>query len=153
MTLKLRIMDQNRLLPEEDASRILEHGDLTIGRGAHNKWILLDPERVISTDHCVIKADAGQYVLTDTSSNGVFLNGSDVAIGSGNTVVLKDGDQLRISHHEVEVRIESEPHAQPDSAAESPFGLEGDDSSLFPGSPEEIPNSYCVLVSAAVGVF
>jgi type VI secretion system protein len=68
------VKDFDRLLPEQDASKVLETGSLSIGHGLENDWVLPDPERVISKQHCLIREDGGRYLLTDTSSNGVYLN-------------------------------------------------------------------------------
>ncbi len=105
MSLTLRVRDFDRLLPEQDASRVLETGSLTIGRGLENDWVLPDPERVISKQHCVIREEGGRYLLTDTSSNGVYLNAADEPVGRGNSITLEDGDRLRISYLEVDVTV------------------------------------------------
>ncbi len=105
MSLTLRVRDFDQLLPEHDASRALESGTLTIGRGLENDWVLPDPERVISKQHCVIREEGGRFLLTDTSSNGVFLNAADEPIGRGNSATLEDGDRLRISHLEIDVSV------------------------------------------------
>ena len=105
MTLTLQLRDHNRLLPGGDATRVLESGSLTIGRGAENDLVLPDPERVISKQHCLIEAVDDHFVLTDASSNGVFLNGEGAALGRGKSVTLSDGDQIRISHFQFEVKL------------------------------------------------
>jgi len=105
VSLTLQVKDFDRLLPEADCSRVLETGTLTIGRGQENDWVLPDPERVISKQHCAIESAGGQYLLIDMSSNGVFFNRSETPIGQGNSVALKDGDHFRISHFEIEVRV------------------------------------------------
>ena len=105
MSLTLRVKDFDRLLPEQDVSRVLETGSLTIGRGLENDWVLPDPERVISKQHCVIREEGGRYLLTDTSSNGVYLNAADGPVGRGNSATLEDGDRLRIAHLEFHVAV------------------------------------------------
>ena len=105
MSLTLRVRDIDHLLPEDSASRVLETGSLTIGRGLENDWVLPDPERVISKQHCVIREEGGRYLLTDTSSNGVYLNAADQPVGRGNSTALEDGDRLRISHLEFDVTL------------------------------------------------
>ncbi len=104
-------------MPEQDTSRVLETGSLTIGRGLENDWVLPDPERVISKQHCVVREEGGRYLLTDTSSNGVYLNAADGPVGRGNTATLENGDRLRISHLEIDVIVEP--------SAEMPAGIAG----------------------------
>ena len=48
MILTLRMTADHGGLPEQ---RRLEHGTLTVGRGAENDWVLTDPERTLSKQH------------------------------------------------------------------------------------------------------
>ncbi len=134
MSLTLQVKDFDRLLPEADCSRVLETGTLTIGRGLENDWVLPDPERVISKRHCAIEAAGGQYLLIDMSSNGVFLNRSDTPIGQGNSVALKDGDHLRVSHFEIEVGVSEQRDTAPAGHADA---MGGESVSTFPELPGE----------------
>jgi type VI secretion system protein len=133
VSLTLQVKDFDRLLPEADCSRVLEAGTLTIGRGQQNDWVLPDPERIISKRHCAIEATGGQYLLIDKSSNGVFLNQSGTRIGHGNSVVLKDGDSVRISHFEIQVRITEKRDAGP---AEYGEALSPEAAAIFPDLPQ-----------------
>ncbi len=128
MSVTLHVKDDHQLLGAANTSRTLDAGKLTIGRGPENDWVLPDPERIISKQHCLIEANDGVYSLTDTSSNGVFVSSSDKPVGRGKTVVLKDGDHFRISHFRIDVTMSDERAglALPDSGeAEDPFGPPG----------------------------
>ncbi len=133
MSVILHVKDDHQLLDAANKSRTLTSGRLTIGRGPENDWVLPDPERIISKQHCVIEADNGVYELTDTSSNGVFVNASDTPVGRGKAVVLKDGDHLRISHFRIEVTlteaheaaVAAEPAGFEAGSADDPFGETG----------------------------
>ena len=46
----------------------------SIGRSADNDWVLPDPERFVSSRHAVIESHGPEFVLTDTSTNGTFIN-------------------------------------------------------------------------------
>src|SRR4051794_39851813 len=83
--------------------RRLQAGRLSIGRAADNDWVLPDPERVLSKHHCVIECRNGDWQLTDTSSNGVFLGDSTAPIGAGRTVTLRDGSRLRLGGYRLGV--------------------------------------------------
>lgn len=108
MSALLQVKDDHQLLGAANTSRTVDAGRLTIGRGPENDWVLPDPERIISKQHCLIEANDGVYSLTDTSSNGVFVNSSDKPVGRGNMVVLKDGDNFRISHFRIEITMRDE---------------------------------------------
>jgi len=87
-------------------TRLLETGSLTVGRGPDNDWILADPERHLSKQHCEIAFTGAAFVLTDTSTNGVFLNGAGQSVGRGGTVVLNQGDVLRLGGYELRASID-----------------------------------------------
>lgn len=88
------------------ASRTLEKGSLTIGRGASADWVIDDPERLLSKLHCRIENRSGRFILTDTSTNGVFVNGAGLPLGDGRTAVLNDGDRLMLGGVSVAVAID-----------------------------------------------
>jgi type VI secretion system protein len=93
----------------QEPRKSLDSGILRIGRDPANEWSLSDPDRVLSKQHCSIEFKAGQYLLTDTSTNGVYLNASSVALGKGVSAVLKQGDSIRLSDYEITVSIEQSP--------------------------------------------
>lgn len=77
----------------------------TIGRGPDNTWVLDDPEKYMSSRHTEVAFENGQFVLTDLSTNGTFINGSGDPLGHGNKVSLKEGDRFAISDYEFVVNI------------------------------------------------
>jgi len=79
-----------------------EHG-LSIGRAAHADWTLPDQRNFISSLHCDIDFVDGQYVLTDRSTNGTFVNGGSQRLTAPH--VLRDGDLIRIGNYEVRVAL------------------------------------------------
>ncbi|MFZ1325143.1 MAG: type VI secretion system-associated FHA domain protein TagH [Candidatus Contendobacter sp.] len=113
MPLKLTITSFQRLSPGQESTRILEHGSLMIGRAAQNDWILQDPERILSSNHCAIHCKGGGYFLTDTSTNGTFVNDSEQRIPRNQTVQLQDGDHFVLGEYEIEVNVVAEGEAFP----------------------------------------
>ena len=77
----------------------------TIGRAPDCYWLLPDPKRYLSGRHCVVELRATGFWLTDTSRNGVYINGSKEPIGFGHKVQLHDGDRLQLGLYEVAVRL------------------------------------------------
>lgn len=100
-------------------SQIFTEQGGTIGRGAGNTWALEDPERFISTQHSQVTFENGYYYLADLSTNGTFYNGAREPIGSGNRVVLKDGDRFSMGDYEFLVSMRS-PGAS--ASTNDPFG-------------------------------
>ncbi|MBB4286253.1 type VI secretion system-associated FHA domain protein TagH [Roseospira goensis] len=89
-------------------TRGLESGSLTIGRGPDNDWILADPQRHLSKQHCEIAFTGSDFVLTDTSTNGVFINGAVAPVGRGSSVVLAQGDVMRLGEYELRAAIQDD---------------------------------------------
>ena len=83
----------------DQAARSLQRGTLSIGRSGGNDWVLPDPERLLSKTHCMITAADGHYLLTDLSTNGVYMNGSPNRVPRNGQVELTDGDEIRIGDY------------------------------------------------------
>ncbi len=83
----------------DQAARSLQRGTLSIGRSGGNDWVLPDPERLLSKTHCMITAADGRYLLTDLSTNGVYMNGSPNRVPRNGQVELTDGDEIRIGDY------------------------------------------------------
>lgn len=67
-------------------------GEITVGRGSRNDVHIKD--RVVSKNHMRIFLDGGYYYVEDQgSSNGTFLNGSDI---EDNVVEIVDGDLISV---------------------------------------------------------
>ncbi len=105
MPLKLTITSYQRLSPGQETTKLLNDGAISIGRSAQNDWILQDPERILSGKHCTIHHQGGSYFLTDTSTNGVFLNNSQERIDRNQVVKLKDGDHFILGEYEIAVTL------------------------------------------------
>jgi type VI secretion system FHA domain protein len=84
-------------------TRTLERGTLSIGRASGNDWVLPDPDQLLSRTHCMIAAADGHYVLTDVSTNGVFVNGSSERVARNGQVALNDGDEFRLGDYVISV--------------------------------------------------
>ena len=68
----------------------LPAGITSIGRGANNDITV--PGGQVSRVHCLIELSGQDYILTDKSTNGTFVNGRRVP----EQVVLKPGDRIQI---------------------------------------------------------
>jgi type VI secretion system protein len=88
---------------DRSLSVILNQEGGTLGRKEGNTLILPDPKHLISGQHAIIKYQAPDYYITDTSTNGVLLNQSP--LGKGNSKKLNDGDQFRIGDYLIAVKL------------------------------------------------
>jgi len=96
-------------------TRTLTRGTLSIGRAGGNDWVLADPDRQLSKTHCVIAASGNRYVLTDLSTNGVFVNGATGRVPRDGQVELTDGDEFRLGDYVI--RVSEAAAAAPPPAA------------------------------------
>lgn len=109
MPLRLTITSYHKLTPGQRAEFELDRGELKIGRNPENDWVLPDPERLVSGQHCVIQLRDGTYYLTDTSTNGVQLVNAGVRMHRGNSEPLRDGELLRVGEYDILVQINGAP--------------------------------------------
>jgi type VI secretion system protein len=117
MTLRLSVVSEHGIRLGAHSSKVLGVHGCTIGRGSDNDWILPDPERYLSGKHARIDFRAGAYILVDTSSNGTYVNGSQVPLGKYHDYQLKDGDSIRLGQYEFLVTIDKGNDFPPDASA------------------------------------
>jgi type VI secretion system protein len=131
MSLVLTVISYRRQPMAQPLSQRFEAPSITVGRAPDNDWTLPDPDQLISKKHCAIRLQGGRCSITDTSTNGVFINGSPQPVGNGRSEPLADGDHLQVGEYEILVRLEgvsSEyaptlPQPAPAARADDPFGL------------------------------
>ena len=106
MSLCLTITSYHKITPGQCAEKSMEQGVMAIGRSLHNDWVLPDPERLVSSQHCVIQYKDGRYYLTDNSTNGVELVNAGIRLRRGNSEPLENGELIRIGDYEIQARID-----------------------------------------------
>ncbi|MEZ5666435.1 MAG: type VI secretion system-associated FHA domain protein TagH [Alphaproteobacteria bacterium] len=143
MSLRLTITNPPRVPPGFDQSVTLQGGSVRIGRAPDNDLVLADPGRTLSKYHCTVTAAGGGYTLTDTSSNGVFVNGSAQRTPRDQPVPVSPGDVLQLGDYELRLdpvgpQAAAAPPfaAQPRAAAPIPADDDADDPFL-PPLPDE----------------
>lgn len=106
MALKLRIIsDQYKALGKRSSQLFGVTGG-RIGRAQDNDWILPDPDRYVSSHHAKVSFRSGAWMLEDTSTNGIFINGSDTPASMEGPYALQDGDRLRLGDYDILVSID-----------------------------------------------
>ncbi|MGX5792348.1 type VI secretion system-associated FHA domain protein TagH [Pseudomonas sp. ArH3a] len=131
MSLCLTITSYHKITPGQCPEKSMNQGSMAIGRSSDNDWVLPDPERLVSSQHCVIQYKDGRYYLTDNSTNGVELVNAGVRLRRGNSEPLQDGELIRIGDYEIQARID--------------FNVQAVDSQAFAG---DSPNSFEALMGA-----
>ncbi|MDZ4087826.1 MAG: type VI secretion system-associated FHA domain protein TagH [Tabrizicola sp.] len=134
MTLRLTIEHS----PHPQDRREMRHpgGEFSIGRGAECSWQIHDPDMYVSRKHCVITGEAGQFIVTDASRGGLFIDGKDQPLGPGNAARLETGMRLRLGDTVIRVEIEAAtPVAPPRTHAPVPRQLTQDEFFSAPVTP------------------
>ncbi|MGA3157377.1 MAG: FHA domain-containing protein [Steroidobacteraceae bacterium] len=106
MTLKLTIISEQRVKLGGHSTFVLRQSSGTIGRAYDNTWTLADPHRYLSAHHARIVFSQGAYFIEDTSTNGLFLNGSEDPVGRHGPQGLRSGDTLRLGDYMIRVTID-----------------------------------------------
>src|SRR3977135_1615193 len=114
MTLTLSMLRCPETVAPE--TRSLQSGEFSIGRGPENDWVLADPERSISKQHCMLAYRSECWQIRSVATTGAFRTGNREPLGRGQAHDLRDGDRVRIGSYEIEVRI-VEAAAQPPGGA------------------------------------
>lgn len=104
----LKIISYQRLTPGQQESFEPSGNGFSVGRGSENDWTLPDPQLFMSGVHCTFENRDGTWFITDTSTNGVFLNGADERLGRDETAALNTGDRIRLGDYELEVMLDAE---------------------------------------------
>jgi type VI secretion system protein ImpI len=141
MTLRLTI--EHSTHPQTNREVRHPGGEFSIGRGAECSWQLNDPDMYVSRKHCVITGEAGQFIVTDASRGGLFIDGKDQPLGPGNAARLESGMRLRLGDTVIRVEIEAPAAvAAPRTHAPAPRQMTHDDffsQPVTPPSPVQRP--------------
>lgn len=83
------------------------------GRGEGNTYVLPDPQQVLSQQHCHLFFQEGHWWVTDTSTNGVFLNSAPLPLGRNSNHRLGAGDTLDLGLYRFRVNLPEAPPPPP----------------------------------------
>ncbi|HEV2229190.1 MAG TPA: type VI secretion system-associated FHA domain protein TagH [Steroidobacteraceae bacterium] len=128
MTLRLRVVsDQRRSLADRSTAVFSVEGG-TIGRSADNDWVLPDPLRYVSAHHARVQFREGHFYLQDVSTNGVYVNDDmePLAKRGSSGYRLVNGDVLRIGEYHIVAALEAQraaPASAEDPAAAVPTSI------------------------------
>jgi type VI secretion system FHA domain protein len=111
MALRLEIISPQRQKLGARGSIVLGVAGGSIGRALDNDWALPDSQRFLSGHHARVHFREGQYLLEDTSSNGVYINEAVRPLGKRNIHRLASGDILRIGEYRILVQIDDDDPA------------------------------------------
>jgi type VI secretion system protein len=124
MTLSLTVISYAGRTPATPVAVTFGEDGGVVGRQPGCDWVLEDPEGHVSKRHCRIDFVSGRYRVTDTSTNGVFLNDTGSKIGFGASALLNDGDHLYMGSYDIAVHVALPGSTLRNTAEDDdPFGI------------------------------
>ncbi|UOB26172.1 type VI secretion system-associated FHA domain protein TagH [Pseudomonas orientalis] len=91
------------------ARKIFDGVGGVIGRGAGCDWVLHDPSRLLSSHHGLVGYREGRYYLTDISSNGIGVAGSDERLRKGQARLIEEGNVFELGALTIRARLMEKP--------------------------------------------
>lgn len=122
MELILEVVSSERFMLGDNAThRFLPAGGV-IGRSSGCDWTIPDQTRHLSGRHAIISYEAGQFFITDISTNGIYLNGPD-PLPRNVAVPLQDEDRVTMGEHQFRVRIQMDVRGGPSAPVNRPVAV------------------------------
>ncbi len=121
MALRLTVISEQSAALGERATLILDKAGGTIGRADDNDWVLPDAQRFLSAHHARISYRNGNFIIEDTSTNGLFINDELDPVGRLGPQPLRPGDTLRMGGYRIGVRDHDGTVADPSAIV--PFSV------------------------------
>jgi len=112
MPLTLKIVSPTTLPQGQEDQCVFDELGGSIGRKTQNDFVLIDPERFISSKHASIEYKQGKFFITDTSTNGVFLNNGSNPLGVNHSQELANGDKINIGDYQMQVIVNEQASTQ-----------------------------------------
>lgn len=148
-------------MPNGMTSIPLVNGAISLGRADGNDVVLPDPDRTISSRHCIIEERGNDYVVMDISTNGTFLNYMPQPLGPTPSP-LNHGDTIVIGGFEFRVEISAalgapaiDPYANLAAPVMddilAPLPPEGEEPAGFVGGLDEAGAATGDAISALLG--
>jgi len=103
MKVRLAVIGDHRQGLGDRAEHVFAEAGGVIGRSPSCDWVLPDDTKTLSARHASIGFADGIFVVTDTSTNGVYLNTVDAPLGRGATTPLRAGDILYLGPYAISV--------------------------------------------------
>ncbi|WP_409523524.1 type VI secretion system-associated FHA domain protein TagH [Nitrincola sp. MINF-07-Sa-05] len=112
MLMELTVISEQQSQLKDRCSIQLENELLSIGRGSDNHWVLPDDNLHLSGKHCIVSRKNDSFIITDLSTNGVYLDSQETPLGRGRSAVLKHGSLIRIGDYQISVSIDQLPYGE-----------------------------------------
>ncbi|MAR92480.1 MAG: type VI secretion system-associated FHA domain protein TagH [Pseudomonadota bacterium] len=119
MQLIIEVTSTERHLMGENARHVFYPAGGVIGRSPQCDWVIPDQTRHLSGRHAIVSYESGQFFLTDISTNGVFLNGTE-QLERNRATPIGEGDRLLMGEIHFQVQVRAVAGKQPPASAPRP---------------------------------
>jgi predicted component of type VI protein secretion system len=99
---------------QEIESRVLAHGELTIGRDPACDWVILDQRRDLSRQHCTLSVEGDRVFLRDISTNGVMIGAEKRAVPRSERCELLPGETIYLGEFMILLDLDAPEEGAPD---------------------------------------
>jgi type VI secretion system FHA domain protein len=131
MRLLLTVLGPQRSTLGDRSSHVFETSGGAIGRSAGCDWSLPNASNTLSARHALISYNGHGFMVTDTSTNGVYLNSVDAPLGRDQSRPLANGDMLYIADYVLSVSVLKQP-----SQEASPLHMPPPAAAVFSAPPQ-----------------
>lgn len=121
MQLTLQVRAHGNAPASNEQRKSFSQFPVVIGRSSACHYCLADESRYISSRHATLNVRDGQLYIEDTSSNGVFIDDNNAAVGRGKSALLKGGEVLLIGDYQLMVEFSSPASSAPTPVSSNPF--------------------------------
>jgi type VI secretion system FHA domain protein len=118
-------------------SRVLDDGEMTIGRGIKADWQVPDPERDMSRLHLTVAVRGGMLTVRDTSANGVFIGNPRTRLDHDRPVPVSRGESIVFGPYLIVVEEDAGAVVDDAPILDDPFTGSGDDAAPPPARPRD----------------
>ena len=118
-------------------SRVLDEGEMTIGRGIKADWQVPDPERDMSRLHLTVAVRGGMLTVRDTSANGVFIGKPRTRLDHDRPVPVSRGESIVFGPYLIVAEEDAGAVVDPAPILDDPFTGSGDDAAPPPPRPRD----------------
>lgn len=104
MSITVEVISYKGQSPVERLAVTFDQQGGTLGRSPENHVVLVDPQKLISRTHAVIRYENGGYYLHDTSTTGTFIYTKNVRVHQ-EKIQLDNGDKIRMGDYDLIVYL------------------------------------------------
>ncbi|MEO1192086.1 MAG: type VI secretion system-associated FHA domain protein TagH [Pseudomonadota bacterium] len=85
----------------------------TIGSAAGNDWVLPNIDESMAESHAALGFIHDSFYISNTGSAQIFINGSSIAVGKGESEYIRDGDHITLGAYTIAVSLREQTAATP----------------------------------------